>query len=217
MFSTKVLNIFACLSIALIFWVFNALSHDYSTVVKYPVQLVIDADKYISSGSLNKDISVAVSGYGWAILSHTFGLQSQPLLLSANDLSSKKISTETTLLPQLRSILSDVKILNIIEDTISFDIDHRESKRIFLMLDRSKISLPHGFKINGDVKIIPEFIICNGARKNINSLPDTISFSLPNAFVEKDFNDEVEINYRPSREVKLAYNTVKVKFALAKK
>lgn len=217
MFSTKMLNIFACLSIALIFWVFNALSHDYSTVVKYPVRLIIDADKYISSGSLNKDVSVAVSGYGWSILAHSFGIQNQPILLSANDLSLQKIATEATLLPQLRSILPDIKILNIIEDTISFDIDHRESKRVFLTLDKSKISLPQGVKIDGFVQIIPAFIICNGARKNINNLPDTISFSLPNTFIEKNYNEEVEINYRPSREITLAYNTVKVKFAIAKK
>lgn len=53
-------------------------------------------------------------------------------------------------------------------------------------------------------------------KKNIMLLPDTISFSLPNAYVEKNFNDDIDINYRPSREITLTYNKVNVKFSISK-
>lgn len=217
MLRIKISNIVVCLSIASVFWVFNALSHDYSAVVKYPVRLIINPDKYISNGSLTKDISVAVSGYGWSILTHSFGFRNQPLLISTKDLDADQVDTEASLLPQLRNSLSDVKVLNIIEDSLRFEVDYKESKKVYLKLDKAKLSLPNGTYIKNKPQIFPGFIICNGARKSIKSLPDTINFSLPNVFIETNFNDNVEINYRPSRDITLAYNTVKVSFSLAKK
>lgn len=212
----KFLTIFACLFIALIFWIFNALSHDNATTIDYPVEIELDSQKYTIHGSTKKNIKVVVSGYGWTLLSRSLGIGNSPILLFPSALQNNKIDVQNRVLPILKERIKDIKIVQIMEDSLHFDIEKRITKKVYLKLDKSKLSLPSNAKIDGKIKIQPSFVVCNGSEKNILTLPDSIFFSLPDQFIENNYTDFVDINYRPFADISLNYSKVKVSFLISK-
>lgn len=215
-FKHKIFTIVFCLAVALVFWIFNALSHDNSTIIDYPVVMHLDEKAYIYKPPLEKTVKVAVSGYGWTLLSRSLGFKNDPVFLYPSMVTNQKISSNDNIYPLIKEKINDIKVLQIIDDSVKFDFEKRKTKHVYLKLDRSKLSLPSKINIDGNISIDPAFIICNGGEKSINKLPDSIYFSLPNQFIEKDFNDFVDINYHPSSDISLAYNSVKVSFQISK-
>ena len=110
-------------------------------------------------------------------------------------------------------MLKDIKVNQVLTDFLYFEIDKLETKKIILKLDTKRLSLPSGKSIT-EPKIEPAFVTCTGPKNVIYTLPDTISFSIPDGFIEKGFNDKVRISYKPSQYVKLSESEVKVSFEI---
>ncbi len=214
---SKIITIFGCLLVSFIFWIFNALSHDNATTISYPIELELDNQKFINYSSSKKNIKIAVSGYGWTLLSRSLGIGNTPILFFPNALENNKIDVQTKILPILKDRIKDLKIIQVMEDYVYFDVQKKNSKQIYLKLDVSKLTLPTSSKISSKIEINPAYIVCNGPEKQINALPDSIFFTIPDQFIEKNFSDMVDINYRPAADITLAYNNVKVNFSISKK
>lgn len=210
---TQIITFSLCFAIAFVFWIFNALSNDYTTVIKYPVKLLYNKKSMILSESAFKKIDIAVTGYGWKLLSLSLGFDHEPIVLTTDDLNHENMIFSSALFYKAKQTLSDVKVNQVLSEVVFYDVDKLESKSIKLALDTRKISIPAGKKIK-ELEISPSNIICKGPKNMIEKLPDSITFSIPDKFIEKDFNEIVEINYHPSRSVSTSENSVKVSFKL---
>lgn len=213
---TKLTTVVSCLFVTLVFWIFNALSHDNTTIINYPIHLEVDNKNFISKESNKKKIKVEVSGYGWTLLRRSFGVGNVPIVLYPKNLINNKLSVQTVVMPMLKDKINDIKIIQVLDDTLLFYIAKRKVKKVFLKLDTKKISLPSKSIIDGKVNISPNFIVCSGIENNINLIPDSIYFSIPDEYIENKYSNNVEIKYRPFSDISLEYNTVKVDFLISK-
>ena len=212
---TQFITGIVCLLIASIFWIFNALNNDYSTEFRYPVKFIYNKSKIVTTHNDVKQIDLAVTGYGWHLLSLTWGFDVTPIIVTSEDLNENKFITSAALLDKAKSSLREIRVNQVLNDALYFDYERLISKVIHLKLDKSKLNLPAGKKIDGKVIIDPSFIVCTGPEKAIQPLPDSIYFYIEDKFIEEDFSENVEINYKPSRQVTMPYETVKVNFKLS--
>jgi len=210
---TRLITFSVCFVIASIFWIFNALSSDYSTTINYPAKLVYNKNEIVSMQPNFKKVELAVTGYGWTLLSLTLGLDLAPIVVTPSDLNEENMIYSSALMLKSKYMLKDIKVNQVITDSLHFDIDKVETKKLILKLDTKRLSLPSGKTITKP-KIEPGFITCTGPRKVIFTLPDTISFAIPDGFIEKGFKDKVRISYKPSQYIKLSDSEVMVSFKI---
>jgi hypothetical protein len=208
---TRIITFSVCLLTAFVFWIFNALSNDYTTEINYPVKLHYNKNKIISLKSPQQQVSLAVTGYGWTLLSLTFGLDVDPILITPEDLNKEHTINSHALLEKSQDVLNDIRVNQVLSDFLYFDIDKLDSKTLMLKLDRRKLSLPAGKSITKP-EIEPSSIVCSGPKNIISTLPDTISFSIPDSFIENNYDEIVKIHYKPSQYITLSDNDVRVRF-----
>ena len=215
-FRQKLVTIIFCLFIASLFWILNALNNDYATIISYPLRFEYDKDKIKPLKEIPKSVDVSVNGYGWYLLMYTLGFNSDPIVVKPENLNANSFITSRSVLAMLKEKIPNVRINNFINDTLWFNYESIVTKNIFLKLDKGKLNLPRGATLVGHVRVIPSFITCSGPESVITTLPDSVYFSIPNTFVESDFDEMVEINYRPSPEVTRNIDQVRVSFNIKK-
>lgn len=202
-----------CFSIAFVFWIFNSLSNDFSTTISYPVKLIYNQKKIIPLQPVTKKIDLAVTGYGWTLLSLTLGLEVKPIIITLRDLNEENIILSNALFTKSKETLSRITVNQVLNDYLYFDIDKIAVKKVQLKLDVKKLALPANRTITHPV-ISPSFVECTGPRTFISTIPDTITFPITDSFVESDFSELVQIDYKPSRFVTLSTNEVFVSFKI---
>lgn len=209
----KLLTIFACLVIAMVFWFFNALNNDYAAIIRYPVKVIYDKEKYTLNADSDKHIKISATGYGWYLLYYSLGLGVEPIEVPIDFIQNKGFVPENKLLELAKANLDNVDVNAIVSDTFKVDAQPLSKKKFFLKLDTKKISLPRG-KTIANVVVNPGYIVCKGPFSQLNHLPDTIYFSIPNKYIETDFNEKVAVSYHPSTQVVQDISRVNVSFSV---
>ena len=87
--------ILLCCSGAVVFWLFNALNKDYTTVIDYPVHFVMDETQWTFTEAPPKHIPLEVTGGGWNLLRYLLHLYVKPV-----DLPVAKVARRGLVRPQ---------------------------------------------------------------------------------------------------------------------
>ncbi|MFN0049056.1 MAG: hypothetical protein ACKVOU_08050 [Cytophagales bacterium] len=209
----KIITIALCLFVTTVFWFFNALNNDYSTVIKYPVKLVFDANDYTVERHSDKYVKLSATGYGWYLLYYSLGFGITPINVSLHQFVDKKYISDDKLLELAKIQLQNIEINRVVSDTFKIEAQTKERKKFFLKLDKQSLHIPKGKSIE-NIVVEPAYLTCTGPKNELIALPDYISFALPDTFIEKDFNALVPIYYHPSKNIKQDIANVKVSFRL---
>lgn len=167
--------------------------------------------KIIPLQPVSKKVDLAVTGYGWTLLSLTLGLEVKPIIVTLRDLNEENTIFSKSLYTKSKEVLNRIRVNQVLNDFLYFDIDKIATKKIQLKLDTKKLSLADKKSITKPL-ISPSYIECSGPQTFVSTLPDTIQFSIPDTFIESDFSDLVQIDYKPSQFVTLSSNEVFVSF-----
>jgi hypothetical protein len=209
----KIITIALCLFVTTVFWFFNALNNDYSTVIKYPVKVVFDASDYSIERHSDKYVKLSATGYGWYLLYYSLGIGTTPINVSLHQFVDKKYISDQKLLELAKIQLQNIEINRVVSDTFKIEAQARDKKKFFLQLDVQSLHIPKG-KYVENIVVEPSYITCTGPRSELLSLPDSISFTLPDTFIEKDFSAIVPVYYHPTKNIKQDIANVKVTFKL---
>ncbi len=210
----KMLTIAICLVLATVFWFFNALNNDYSAIIHYPVKIIYNTKEYQLDAHTDKYVKVSATGYGWYLLYYSLGLGIGPLELNLENHEGSQYVPDSKLLELAKMGLKNVEVNKIVSDTFKIEAAPLVKKKLYLKLDTKRLSLPKGKTID-QVTIDPLYITCSGPKKELITLPDTISFALPDTFIEgEEFSDDVHIAYHPSKNIRPDISSVKVSFTL---
>lgn len=129
--SDKLLVFLICLALSSFLWLLNSLEKRYTDRISVPIKYIdLPKDKQLT-GTLPKRLDLMVDGFGYTLLSHKLRLAFSPVLLNVNDLTDNMLEsnriTKYTVYTSAhkeeieKQISSEIKILSIKPDTISFN------------------------------------------------------------------------------------------------
>ncbi len=205
-----------CFSIAVVLWFFNALNHPRSEIIKYPIEVIYDSNKYIALEAEPKFILLKVHGTGWQIFWKTVSPKVEPIKIFTPSVISNNRPYLLT-----KSYLSDInsravglKIENIISDTIPIRLDRKIKRRYFLKIDPFDINLQTNHRIIGDIEFTPKQLTIEGPESYLERIPNPYPVLIPQRNIREDFAKEVMLGFRVQKPalLSLSADEIKVKF-----
>ncbi|NMM46859.1 YbbR-like domain-containing protein [Marinigracilibium pacificum] len=170
-----------CILGATTFWFFNALNKtDYEAIVNYPVEFTYNSDSTVIVKEPTNTISLQLNGGGWELLRTTLGINKDPVLIPIQNPTEQKYILTSSVEDIISDEFSNLTILSILTDTISFDIQYFTEKKVFLDIDSTTVQFKPLFYYNDSIMFSTRYIKYSGPKSMIDSLPDTLNIVLKN-------------------------------------
>lgn len=205
-----------CIFAATVFWFFNALNKNYSTNLNFPVTFDYDQEHYIPVRSLPEAVRMNVTGSGWDLFRRSMGFKVPPLVVPLEKPADVRKIVGTTLPAVFAGQLEKLKINFIITDTVRIHFEEKIQKKFSVAIDSIEQYIHPEYGLTGRVELRPDTIWLEGPKDVVNSLPETLLLTLPQANLRKDFNGDVELSL-PGRNLQAdPSQTVNVSFHVEK-
>lgn len=210
----------ACLTIAILLWLFNALNEERTEIISYPIEFEYDKKKYVALQDFPKTISFNITANGWQVMWRKIGIGNETIKYSLKhpiDLSKSEIPS-SRLRRSIIRVLEHAKLGDIMTETIPVIMDRRIRRRFKLKIDSTKIPLPEGYRIVSPVKISPSIVTLDGSENQIRALESPFELKVNNVKVNDYVDLDVPIRIRKFKKpiINKSIEKVKVSFGLAK-
>lgn len=187
------------LLISTIFWILNALSKDYTTLIEYPVRYTHLPENKILLGNLPKVLQLKVKGYGFTLLKRNLERSPNPIQLSVNTFYQQHLAEKeivefyiktNTLEDIISNQLRDIELVDISPDSIEFKFVKEVSKKVPVLPDislrfrqqymrKSQIALePDSVLVSGPKTIVEEFDTLKTEYREFRDIDKTIETKL---------------------------------------
>jgi hypothetical protein len=205
-----------CILAACIFWFLNAMNrHKYTDDIWYPIEISYDESKVVPVAPLPDKIKVNATGEGWNFFRKAIRFNVVPITYVPHDLPRRKYITARELLPVAEKQIEGIHINYIIDDTLKIDFDYIETKKVYLKLDVSTLSLAPNFNLTGPVEFKPAFVKFTGPRKRVRNLPDSILIGLSYKNIKGNFEQIMPVNFPTDAVIKKDLDEVTLSFKTA--
>lgn len=201
-----------CLFAATVFWFFNALNKNYSANISFPISFDYDQEKYIPVRSLPASIRMNVSGLGWDLFRRSSGLKVPPLVIPLERPTDVQKIVGSTLPALFSTQLEGMQINFVLTDTVYIEIDQRVRRKVGLRLDSISRYLHRDVGIVNAITITPDTIWIEGPEQIVNTLPDSLSLTLPRRGIDKSFKEDIEVVFKHNELIKRNPPVVQVSF-----
>ncbi|MGD1844853.1 MAG: YbbR-like domain-containing protein [Salibacteraceae bacterium] len=135
--SQKTSIFLVCVVIASLFWLLNAFSKDYATIVDLPVRYTNLPEDQVLTSELPQQLAVELRGYGFDLLSYLLGTADDTLVVNGNDLISSRKNPNTVLYstrPLFERMAGQlnpgVQLKGILTDTLRFRVEERITRLV---------------------------------------------------------------------------------------
>ncbi|MCU0382657.1 MAG: hypothetical protein MUF68_01205 [Cyclobacteriaceae bacterium] len=166
-----------CLLASTVFWFFNALNKTYTTTLTFPLEWQYNTDNFIAVTPLPQTVKINVTGIGWSLLRHDFGVKSPALVIPLERPSEVKKIVGSTLPALLTPQLNDLQIKFVVIDTLYISIEPIQGKFVKLVVDPTKLSFRQGYGISSTATVVPDSVFVQGPASVLATLPKTIAIT----------------------------------------
>jgi len=191
---------------SVILWASISLSNDYYATFQVPLKLV-DFQQGLTSGSkLPEKVSIKVKGKGWKLVTAKLGSESE-YVVTANGDTGKRYINLSNYLSENQWLSSDVEVIDISPDTLTFNIEKITSKKLKVEPD-VEVSFRDGYGFATPVTVQPDSVVVHGPvseLKNMNTVP-TFPIKLENLSDKLD----MKINLDKKNGMSFSENSVLV-------
>ena len=191
---------------SVILWASISLSNDYYATFQVPLKLV-DFQQGLTSGSkLPEKVSIKVKGKGWKLVTAKLGSESE-YVVTANGDTGKRYINLSNYLSENQWLSSDVEVIDISPDTLTFNIEKITSKKLKIEPD-VEVSFRDGYGLATPVTVQPDSVVVHGPvseLKNMNTVP-TVPIKLENLSDKLD----MKINLDKKNGMSFSENSVLV-------
>lgn len=198
---SKVLTIAVCLLISCLFWIFNSLNHDYTTNISFPVKFLYDKKKCFLRQQSDNKVELAISGYGWTLLSLHFGYNKKPIELDAVCKNKTTTVSSSDILHALHKNYEKLRVTQIVSENITYQCEQIIEKEVRLKLDMSSVLLQKGKKIEGTPSISPSTVSIRGPKSEVSAVPKVVYVSLIEAVTGPKYETTLPFKYKPSPNI----------------
>lgn len=214
----KNLSVFlVCLLLAFLFWMLNAFTKQYSTVIEIPIEyLNIPKDKILSK-SLPVKTSVEVTGTGFRLLTVSVFDSPEPILIDFN-VGNKQIGFKKLVSSfgpdQLRSQVlnnfpSDLSLSSLSIDSLKVIVEDKSKKSLKVGVNLA-MDIEYPFFINGQIIIEPKTITIMGGNSAIQSMDSIYTDLLDLGNLQSSFKQLIKLNIPKELESNIDEVTIEI-------
>lgn len=153
-----------------ILWISITLTDEYYTTYTVPVKIVDVPYGYIPATDLTQKVAVKIKGIGWKLTGLGLGSESVFNISARND-SGKIVANLNANLVENPWLTSDISVIDISPDTISFFIERIISKKL-PVVPEIDVTYKMGFGLASKIIVSPDSVIVFGPKsimEGINS------------------------------------------------
>lgn len=203
-----------CFLAAAVFWFFNAFNKNYSTEIRFPLQVAYNENRFIPLETLPTELRLNVNGNGWDLFRKSFGISLPELTLTIErPLEIKKIPAtvlSTLLAPQLGGLIINQVVL----DTLHVQFDERDVHTFKLEADLTDVWYREGFGCTSPVVILPDSVRLEGPRTILHRMASVLKVKLPKLTLDENYRDEIQIELPDSLTLAVTPTHVTVMFEI---
>jgi YbbR domain-containing protein len=161
---------------SIVLWVFISLSNDYYTTIEVPVKIINFPSGYSSGSSMPEKISIKVKGKGWKLIALNIAAL-QNYVIPVGQLTGRRIINLYNYLAENQWLSSDLEVISVTPDTISFYIERISGKKVSI-ISALNIKFRMGYGVASPIKIEPESTYVYGPVSFLNKLEYVTTESL---------------------------------------
>ncbi|MFO7825133.1 MAG: YbbR-like domain-containing protein [Cyclobacterium sp.] len=204
-----------CVFTASTFWLLNALNKDnYTTTVNQPVIIDYDREEYMAVADVPREIRISINGNGWDLLKRHFKIGVTDFEIQLEEPSQQPYLLTSNIENQLSEHIASTNLVDIVQDTLFYQIDKIVSKRIQLAADTSSNTLAENHAYASAIRIEPETVMVRGPISIIEQLEGKLKVPLGDQNIEDDFSRllPLELGRDLSRFLSLDEESAQVSF-----
>lgn len=205
-------TIIAAFLFSAILWVSVSLSNEYYSSVTLPLRITNIPIGYSTGTNLPENVNIKVRGLGWKLISVNILPDDAFTVSAANDSGRKFISLYNSL-TENRWLLSDIQVMEILPDTISFFIE-KDATKILPVVPDLDLKFKTGFGLAEQIKLYPDSIIVTGPKSFINKLNEIKTEKISLSSLDSRIIEKVELKKVPG--MKYSLNQVSVEMNVQK-
>lgn len=208
-----------CIAAATTFWILNALNKDnYTTIVDYPIAWEYNLEDYVAVRPLPKSVQIQISGNGWDLLRKYFKLNEPPFVIYLAEPAAKNFILTSDLKRPLGEFITPTLLEGLLEDSISYQIDRIETRKVKPVLDSAGYSLAKNTEIEGEIGFSPIQITITGPTSLLDLYQDGFPVSLNENRIDENFSSPVKLSVGKNLEefIQLKEGSVQVSFSVVK-
>ena len=165
------INFSYCLSLALVFWLLNALSNHYNSTLNFDVKYIKAPQDKVIVNELPENVQININALGRDIVWYSIAsyLNNIEIDLSEKTIYSNNkrkgfINSNELFKSVSKKLTANVNILNVEPSNIKLEFDRFYSKKLPVEVDLRQGDLPSGI-FGVSFKTIPDSVKVSGARK----------------------------------------------------
>jgi len=203
-----------CLSLAILAWLFFAMSNRY--VYKIPTRVhYINSPKKKAFHSLQSDtVLLQIEGTGWQLLFSRMRISPHNIGVNLEKLNTKNYITFSEQLNEINSqVGSNQRVVSVMPDTLYFDFSARNTKKIPVKLTYN-FQYKWPYNISGPVQLIPEYVTISGPPEDLAHIDYWLTDSLKRTEVESDISTKILLKRNQKANISIYPTIVNVKIPI---
>lgn len=213
-FNQKLFIFLFFLVLSSVFWLFNALDHNYSTNITFPVKYIHHMSDKEMIGDIPMELNLNVSGQGYTLLRNIITTRQHPIILKVTSLYFAEVPNDTNRFYILtrnlkdniqRQLGTEITLNYTLPDTIYYTFSPIERKKVPVE-PNINIEFASQYMLGRSIISKPDSIIISGPR----TLTDTIIKvqTQYRKFTKVDKSFSVDLKLKPIDDVYFVRNNV---------
>ena len=207
---------FLCLVATISIWLLNAMNRYHLADVYYPIVFKYDHQELMLDSDEQKMIEFHAYGLGWDLLKLKLNWFVDPIEINLKSKKRYKYLLTSDIRPYLEDKLPVVEIRYFSSDTIFTGLDKVKKERFKIYVDRDYSFLDEDYKIDGNIRINPEYIIATGPASIMDTMSHKILLKLSEKNISDAYKETISISKSTNSQIKYNTNKVEVSFNVTK-
>ena len=191
----KIPLIIISIAFSVIIWGTISLSEEYYANVNVPLRVVDFPIGYTIGNKIPENITIKLRGIGWKLFSVNIG-KDVTYNISVNEDSGFKQIRLMDHLTDNRWMLSELDIIDIVPNSLSFSIERRIHKKLLIVADLS-LDFKAGYGLAKQIVIEPDSVVIDGPQSVVNSLTEIKTKAIKLSSLDRFTIKNIDFIYLP--------------------
>lgn len=202
---------FTCLVLAVIAWLFFALSNKY----EYEVKTVVNFRNLPSNKAFNPlqsdTVLLQIQGTGWQLLFTRLRIYPRDVRVDLKALEKRNFVTFTEQMSKINNYYSsEQKIISVQPDTLYFDFTTRKVKKVPVKLE-SDLSFVKQYGQSNKIVLKPDYVTLTGPQEQLDKIQFWLTDTLKRKSINQTITDKVNLKLPQEANISIYPSNVEAK------
>jgi len=194
------------IAFSVIIWGTISLSEEYYANVNVPLQVVGFPNGFSIGNEIPENITIKLRGIGWKLFAVNIGKEVTYKISVKGDSGFIQIKLMDHLTDN-RWMLSELDIIDIVPNSLSFSIERRVTKKLPIVADLN-LDYKVGYGLAKEVVLEPDSVLIDGPRSVVNSLTEIKTKEIKLSSLDKLIIKNVDFIYLPGTSYETKFVSV---------